>query len=339
MAKTGDKIIITGAGGYIGSVATYLFLEHGYEVVVLDNFSTGHKKPLELLQKKFGQDKLRFYEVNLKDDLSQILDKEKNIIAAVHFAASCLVNESMENPQKYFSNNTVASQNLLSSLITAGIKKIVFSSTCAVYGEAQYVPVDESHQTDPKNPYGTSKRMIEQMMEWYGKLLDFNYVILRYFNVCGASDDGLIGDSKKPSVLLIQNAVRGVLGIEPFCLTCPEVDTKDKTPIRDYINVVDLSLAHVKAVDYLIKGGESEIINLGTGTGNSVLEIVEKVQEVTGVKFDFQKSTPRQGEYATMIASIDKAKEVLGWQPRRSIEDSINSLVKWYKAHPKGWED
>ena len=184
----------------------------------------------------------------------------------------------MENPQKYFTNNVCGSQNLLSAMLDSGVNKIVFSSTCAVYGETTYVPVDEKHPTRPANPYGSSKLMIEMFLDWYSKLKDLNYIILRYFNVCGASDDGVIGDSKKPSSLLMQNAVRGALGIEPFYLTCPEVDTPDGTPIRDYINVVDLNEAHILALNYLQKGGKSEIVNLGTGNGNSVLEIVKEVQ-------------------------------------------------------------
>lgn len=334
-----SKILITGAGGYIGSVATYLFLRQGFEVVAIDNFSTGFQKPLEVLQGKFSQDKLRFYKTDLKNDLSDLFKKEEGLEVVVHFAASFSVDESMKKPVEFFSNNVCGSQNLLATMIKYDIKNIVFSSTCAVYGEAEYVPVDENHSTKPTNPYGESKRMIEQLMQWYGKLLGLNYIILRYFNVCGASDDGLIGDSKSPSVHLVQNAVRGALGIEPFFLTCPEVDTPDKTPIRDYINVVDLNLAHIKAIEHLLNGGKSEVVNLGTGTGNSVLEIVSKVQEITGVKFDLQKSAPRQGEYAKMMADIKKAKEVLGWQPERSIEDSIKSLVTWYKSHPQGWKE
>lgn len=336
MSKT--KILVTGAGGYIGSVSTYLLLQNGFEVVAIDNFSTGYKKPLEVLQEKFGKDKLRFYEADLRNDLSKIFQKEPDIKAVLHYAACCSVNESMENPQKYFFNNVCGTQNFLSQLIDQKINKIVFSSTCAVYGEAQYVPIDESHPTNPTNPYGESKRIVEQMLNWYSQLVDLKFVILRYFNVCGASDDGVIGDSKKPSSLLVQNAVRGAFDIEPFFLTCPEVDTEDKTPVRDYINVVDLNLAHLKALDYLLNGGESEIINLGTGTGNSVLEIIEKVQKQTGVKFDFKKTTPRMGEYAKMIADIKKAKKVLDWEPKRSIEDSIKALALWYQDHPKGWD-
>ena len=224
-------------------------------------------------------------------------------------------------------------------MIEFNVKKIVFSSTCAVYGETQYTPVDENHPTNPINPYGESKRMTEKIIEWYGKLLRVNYFILRYFNVCGASDDGEIGDSKKPSVLLVQNAVRGVLGVEKFYLTCPKVKTADGTPIRDYVNVVDLNEAHLLAVEKLLNDGNSfEIINLGTGTGNSVLQIVEEVEKITGKKIKRVFGNTRAGEYAKIYASIEKAKKVLGWRPKRTIEDSVKSLIKWYKKHPKGWE-
>lgn len=331
------KILITGTGGYIGSVATYLFMQHGYEVVGVDNYSTGYREPLELLQKKFGNERFRYYEADLKNNFSSIFEKEKRISAVIHYAAHCLVDESMKKPEKYFRNNILGTLNLLEAMVKFKIPIIVFSSTCAVYGEAEYSPVDENHPTIPSNPYGESKFMAERIIEWFGKLKRIQYCILRYFNVSGASDDGLIGDSKRPSTLLTQNVVRGVLGIEPFYLTCPEVDTPDKTPIRDYVNVVDLNEAHLKALGYLLGGGKSEIINLGTGTGNSVLEIVKKVEEVTGKKIALKKTSPRQGEYAKMIASIEKAKKVLDWQPKRTIEDSIRSLVKWYKIHPKGW--
>lgn len=333
------KVIITGAGGYIGSVATYLFLQNNFEVIAMDNFTTGFKAPLEILQKKFGKDLLRFYEIDLEQDLSAILDKEDKIEAVIHYAGSCLVDDSMKNPQKYFKNNVCASQNLLSSMLKYNIKNIVFSSTCAVYGETNSIPVNEEHPTNPTNPYGESKKIVEEIIKWYGKLQDLNYVILRYFNVCGASSDGLIGDSKNPSPHLVQNAVRAAIGIENFSLTCPEVQTPDKTPIRDYIDVIDLAKAHIQAVNYLSKGGKSEIINLGTGVGNSVLEIINVVQNLTGEKFDTKKIEPREGEYAKIIASINKAKEILNWQPQKKLEDSIKSLIIWYRKNPRGWEN
>lgn len=332
------RILITGAGGYIGSVATYLLLDKGYEVIALDNFSTGFHVPLVALREKFGESKLHVYDADLQKNSEEVFEKEPGIAAVVHYAGSCSVNESMENPQKYFENNTVVTQNLLSSMLSHDVKNIVFSSTCAVYGEARHSPIDEKHPTHPTNPYGLSKRMSEEMIEWYGKLKGLNYAILRYFNVCGATDDGLIGDSKKPSVHLVQNAVRGSLGIEPFQLTCPEVDTPDKTPIRDYVNVVDLNEAHVKALEYLEKGGESGIFNLGTGNGNSVLEIVKKVEEITGKNIPLVKAAPRQGEYAVMKADIKKVKEVLGWKPEHTLDQSISSLVMWYGSHPYGWD-
>lgn len=335
-----DKtILVTGSGGYIGSVATYSLLQKGYKIIALENFSTGYKKPLEILQQKFGSDKLIICRKDTSEDLTSVFEENPDIKAIVHFAASCLVDESMKDPQKYFNNNVCGTLNLLKKALENGVKNIVFSSTCAVYGEAKYVPVDENHPTAPINPYGESKRMIEEILRWYGKLLGIKYIILRYFNVCGASDDGLIGDSKKPSNLLVQNAVRGALNIENFQLTCPKVDTPDKTPIRDYVDVLDLAKAHIKALEYLLNGGDSEVINLGTGTGSSVLEIIDTVQKVTGAKFEVKKGEERLGEYAKMIASIDKAKEVLKWEPQRSLEDSIKSLVSWYKNHPNGWEE
>jgi UDP-glucose 4-epimerase len=331
------KVLITGAGGYIGSVTVYEFLKKGYEIIGVDSFLTGYEVPLKLLQKQFGEKKFRYYHIDLKGDLSSIFKKEKNIMAVIHFAASCLVNESMENPSKYFINNVCSAQNLIKSMLDNGINNIVFSSTCAVYGDAKYVPIDEKHPTEPENPYGESKLIVEKTLRWYGSQCGLKYVILRYFNVCGASDDGFVGDSKKPSVLLVQNAVRGALGIEPFQLTCPKVNTKDGTPIRDYVNVVDLALAHLKALEYLNSGKESTVINLGTGKGNSVLEIVKAVQKKTKVEFSFNQGKPRLGESKELLANISKARRLLHWKPERTIAKTIDSLLLWYKAHPHGW--
>jgi len=332
-----SKILITGAGGYIGSVATDLFLSKGYEIVGIDNFQTGYKEPLELLKNKYP-DKFHYYETDLKNDLSPIFEREKNIEAVVHYAASCLVDESMNDPGKYFLNNVAVTSNLLSTMDKYNIKNIIFSSTCAIYGEAKYFPIDEKHPLKPTTPYGASKKMAEEVISWHGKLKGFNYMILRYFNVCGASEDGSIGDSKKPSSLLVQNAVRGALGIEKFFLTCPEVDTPDKTPIRDYIDVVDLNEAHLKALEYLLSTKKSEIINLGTGTGSSVLEVINQVKKLTGVEIPILKANIRQGDDAKKVADIKKAEKILGWKPNKTIEDSVRSLIVWYKSHPNGWE-
>jgi len=331
------KVLVTGGGGYIGSIATYLLLQKGYEVVVVDNLSTGFKGPLDFFGERFGDKKFRFYNADLNKPLDTIFNKENGIDAVLHYAASCLVNESMENPQKYFSNNVCGSHNLLSQVVKHDIKNFIFSSTCEVYGEAEYVPLDEKHSVNSGTPYGISKRIVEMMIESYAKTKGLNYVILRYFNVCGASDDGMIGDSKKPSVLLMQNAVRGALGIEPFYLTFRKMNTPDGSPIRDYVNVVDLCEAHIKALEYLRKGGKSEVINIGTGNGNSVLEIVNMVQKILGVKFEIKKGEPRKGEPSRLIADNKKAKKLLGWKPERNIKYSVESLVSWYKMYPNGW--
>src|SRR5258708_11479411 len=264
------KILVTGAGGYIGSVAVYLLLQNDYEVVALDNFSTGFKQPLELLQQKFPN-KLKTYQKDTQNDLAKVFDENPDTLAIIHYAASLCVNESMKEPQKYFSNNVCGTQSLLSSALKCNIKNIIFSSTCATYGDVQKIRIEETEATNPTNVYGASKRMAEQILQWYGKLNGLKFVILRYFNVCGASDDGLIGDAKKPSIHLMQNAVRGALGLEEFFLTYASVNTPDKSPIRDYVNVVDLAQAHLSALNYLLEDGKNEIINIGTGSGKSVL--------------------------------------------------------------------
>jgi len=331
------KILVTGVGGYIGSITAYTLLEKGYKVIGIDNFSTGFKQPLENLTQQFGHKQFKFYQADLLNDISFIFKKEKNIDVIIHLAGNCSVDESIHKPEKYFTNNVVASQNLIATMLRFKINRIVFSSTCAVYGETNKI-VDETKDRCPTNPYGESKKMTEDMLHWYGKAHDFHYVILRYFNVCGATEDGLFGDSKKPSTHLIQNAVRAALGIEKLQLTCPKVNTPDGTTIRDYVNVVDLSNAHIKAVEYLLKGGKNNAINISGGKGSSVLEIIKKVEKITGVKIPFKRGSTRQGEYSTMTASYKKAHTLLNWRPQKSVDDSIKSLINWYKKTPHGWD-
>ena len=332
------KILVTGGGGYIGSNACKQLLDGGYELVVVDDFSSGYRQPLELLMKRYGSKKIRFYARDIREDLSDVFNKEQNIKAVIHYAGVCSVSESMLNPYKYFSVNTAGTNNLLNQMVKFKIKNIVFSSSCTVYDKATRVPIDENHPTVPSNPYGQSKLMSEQIVQWFSKSLGINYMILRYFNVCGASDNGDFGDSKKPSIHMMQNSVRGAMGLEPFFLTSSHVNTQDNTPIRDYVNVVDLNIAHLKALELLLEGKGNQIINLGTNKGSSVLEIIKIVQKITGSKLKINKGVPRLGEYAKITASNYKAKKLLGWKPQRNLKDSVKSLMCWYTNRPNGWE-
>lgn len=332
-----SNILLTGAGGYIGSHAVKRLLQGGHKVVAFDNFSRGYREPLELLS-KYGDLTISEGDLCVKDDIKNIFKKEK-IDTVMHFAALCLVDESIERPEMYFKNNTLGTLNLLEMMREHSVVKLIFSSTCAIYGNAEYLPIDEKHPTNPENPYGESKLMAEKMIKWFSRAHGFKYVILRYFNVSGADSSGEIGDSKKPSQLLVQNAVRGALGIEPFALTCPTVPTRDGTPIRDYIDVLDIVDAHIKALGYLEGGGENTVLNLGNGRGWSVKEILETVKSELGINFEIQKSTnPRKGEYKEVYANIEEVKKILGWQPQRKLKDSVESLKKWYEKKPHGYK-
>ncbi len=332
------KLLITGTGGYIGSIASRAFLKAGHEVVGIDACYRGYIQPQELLQEEFGEDRFRFYKADIKESAAEIIENEANIDAVVHFAAYCNVGESEANPGLYFENNVGAVTALMEAMHRAEIKKLVFSSTCATYGDPEYIPIDEKHPLgECASPYGESKLLAERVIKWYSKLFDLNCVTLRYFNICGASDDSKFGDSKKPSFHLMQNAVRASLGLGEFKLNFTEVDTPDKSPIRDYINVEDLADAHVAAIDYLAKGGASELFNLGTGLGNSVFEIIGKVEELTGVTFEKNVGERRKGDAVAAVADNRKAKEILGWTPQRSLEQSVSSLYEWYKQRPEGW--
>lgn len=331
--------MITGAGGYIGSVATSLFLEKGYRVVAVDNFSRGYKQPLEYLQNKYGTDSLTFYEADLRTAIEPVFEAEKDIEAVIHYAAFCNVGESEKQPEIYFDNNISATLSLLMAMKKHGVNKLVFSSTCSLYGEPKTDTLDESLPVDPtSHPYGESKYMAERIIDWFHKLHGMQYIILRYFNVCGATDDGSIGDSKKPSFHLMQNAVRGALGIGEFYLNYTKVPTSDGSPVRDYVNVVDLNHAHLLAVEALDTLEQPEIFNLGTGTGNSVLEIIKTVERITGTKLEMKEGERRKGDVSKAVASNAKITKMLGWTPKHTIEDSVNSLITWYKAHPNGWE-
>jgi UDP-glucose 4-epimerase len=334
-------ILVTGAAGYIGSVTCDLLLSRGYQIIGIDNLSRGFLAPIQHLQNKYGKDKFLFYEGDITGDIvGQVLDLHREIVVCIHFAALLNVGESWKIPEIYEKNNVGGTKRLLEELISHNVKKIVFSSSSTVYGNAQYLPIDELHPiAEPVTPYGKNKKACEDMLSSYANTDALQYISLRYFNVCGASDDGSIGDSKTPSFHLVQNAVRSTLGIAPFELTYAQVDTPDGSPIRDYVNVVDLADAHEKAIRWLIDHESgSEVINIGSGTGNSVFEIIEIVKKLTGKDFPINTSNDRrQNEANKMIASNQKAKEILGWTPTRTMSNSVQSMITWYTTHPLGW--
>lgn len=334
------SILVTGAGGYIGSNTVKLLLEAGYRVVCLDNFSHGFRKPLELLKEKYGTDKVVIYENDLTTDGgAAVMDAEKDIQGVMHFAALLNVGESMQIPEKYFTNNVIGTQKLLHAMIDHKIPYFIFSSSCTVYGDIEHPPVDETFPVkDASSAYGATKQLCEQMLTWYDKLGKLKYLSLRYFNVCGASDDSMLGDAKKETFGLMQNAVKGALGMRQFDFNFQKVNTPDGSPVRDYINVVDLADAHVKGLEYLMDTNKSDIFNLGTGTGNSVLEIVNEIKRVLGADFPTKEAENRRtGEIPRIFANYDKAKRLLGWEPKRSLEQSIKTLAQFYKDHPNGW--
>lgn len=335
LANSGHTVLITGGAGYIGSHAVKLFLERGHRVVVFDNLCRGYKEPIDILA---GYGNLEFVQGDLRNtkDLHSLFSRY-SIDTVLHFAALCLVDESMSNPFLYFENNVCGSLNLFRAMDDFNVKRIIFSSTCAVYGDVQTVPVEETHPVVPANPYGESKLAVETMLGWFGRLRGLRYVILRYFNVCGSDENGIIGDSKRPSQLLMQNCVRGAMKIEPFYYTCPAVNTPDGTPIRDYINVEDLVRAHYSAWQYVVAGGLSDVFNLGSGVGYSVKEIVSEVERLFGTEMAKQKGTERKGEYAKIFAHTAKAAKALGWKPEKTLDDSVTSLRKWYSRYPNGY--
>ncbi len=334
------KILVTGAGGYIGSICTLQLLAQKNEVIAVDNFSTGFKEPLLLLQKQFSNKKLRWYEKDINDDLTDIFLKEKKIDAVIHPAAFCGVDESVHNPKKYFHNNVEGTKNLLETMAKFKIKKIIFASSCTVYKDTGYLELTEDSPLEPKSPYGKSKLESEKLIQKMARDKKLSFLIFRFFNVCGATPDAQIGDSRRPSALLIHSAVRAALGLESFYLTCNKAQTPDGTPIRDYVSVLDVARAHLLGLEYLNKGGKNEIFNLGNNFGTSVLEVVQMVSRLTHKRLSINKDKNhvRHGEDAIKVAHAHKAKDILGWQPEYTLYDSIVTSIAWFKKHPNGWK-
>lgn len=320
-------ILVTGGAGYVGSHTILSLAEADHTVVAVDNLSSGHRQAV------FAG---RFVEVDLGDrELLRRLFKDLPIEAVIHFAAFCYVGESVTSPGKYFNNNLVNGLNLINAMLEAGVEKIIFSSSCAVYGVPQEIPIPETHPKKPVNPYGMTKHFFEEVLNTYDVAHGLKYVSLRYFNAAGADPQSRIGESHDPETHLIPLALRTALGhqseIKIFGANYP---TPDGTCIRDYVHVCDLAEAHVLALDYLLSGSKSICLNLGTGKGYSVREVVECCREISQKPISSREVGPRPGDPPELVSSGDKAREILNWEPRYSLTEIVSTAWNWHN-NPK----
>lgn len=320
-------ILITGGAGYIGSHTVKLLKSKGYDLLVFDNLVYGHQYIIDRLEVDFIQGDL--IDRALLDKIFQ----EYKIDAVIHFAAYAYVGESMENPAKYYRNNTVATLNLLEAMESAGVKNIVFSSTCATYGIPNEIPITESHPQNPINTYGYTKLVVEKMLADFQRAYGWEYVSFRYFNAAGASVDGLIGEDHNPEPHLIPLVLYTALGKQDsVSILGDDYPTPDGTCIRDYIHVEDLAQAHLLGVEYLLKGGKSDVFNLGNGNGFSVKEVIESAKKVTQKDFTVKVVDRRPGDPPILVGSSEKARKILGWQPEYpDIETIIRHAWQWHQ--------
>ena len=321
------RVLVTGGAGYIGSHTAKHLAAAGHDPVVFDDMSQGHDWAV-----KWG----RLERGSLSDParLSEVFAARK-IDAVVHFAANALVGESMSNPAKYFQNNTVGSLNLLNAMREAGVGTIVFSSTCATYGDPVRAPIDETHPQAPVNPYGESKLMVEKMLRWYGEIHGLRWMALRYFNAAGADPDGEIGEDHDPETHLIPLVVGAVLGTRPpVKIFGTDYPTPDGTAVRDYVHVMDLADAHLRAIECLRAGTASQAINLGTGRGHSVKEVIDTVARAGGTGVPAIESPRRAGDPPELVAAPTRARDVLGWTCRYpDIEIIVGHAWAWHEKH------
>ena len=325
-------ILVLGGAGYIGSHTVYELIDAGKDVVIADNLETGHIEAVH--------PKAKFYQGDIRDRafVDSVFESEQ-IDGVIHFAANSLVGESMTNPLKYYDNNLCGTKVLLESMVAHGIDKIVFSSTAATYGEPERVPILETDRTEPTNCYGETKLSMEKMFKWTSVAHGLRFVSLRYFNACGAHVSGSIGEAHKPEshliplILQVPNNQREFISIFG-----DDYDTKDGTCIRDYIHVTDLAQAHILAMDYLMNGGENNVFNLGNGVGFTVKEVIDTAREVTGHPIPAKVTPRRAGDPAQLIASSEKARTVLGWNPQHAdLKEIIETAWNWHKNHPNGF--
>lgn len=308
---TNSTILVTGGAGYIGSHTVLALQQAGYSVVVLDNLVYGHRDIVEAVLKV----ELISGDIGDRALLDQVF-VQYNIQAVIHFAAYAYVGESVSDPAKYYRNNVTGTLTLLEAMVQAGVKHIVFSSTCATYGVPQQLPIPEDHPQNPINPYGTTKLMVERILSDFDHAYDLRSVRFRYFNAAGADPQGRLGEDHAPETHLIPLVLLAALGQrESISIFGTDYDTPDGTCVRDYIHVTDLAQAHVQGLEYLLKGGATEIFNLGNGNGFSVREVIETAQAVTNRPIKVVEVERRPGDPAVLVGSSQKARSVLGWQP------------------------
>lgn len=325
-------VLVTGGAGYIGSVAVERLLAAGESVIVYDNFATGNRAAVAPKATLIEGDIL---------DTPKLIDtlKSNDIDTVMHFAAYIEVGESVTNPLKYFDNNVIGAHSVMKAMLDTDVRRFIFSSTAAVYGMPESVPITEDAKIAPINPYGLSKSMIEHMLEWHGKAYALNHVILRYFNACGASQT--YGEAHTPESHLIPNILFAASGKRDHIKVFGnDYDTPDGTCVRDYIHVEDLADAHIKAMKYLRKGSDSLTVNLGNATGNSVLEVIETVKSVTGRDFPVKIHDRRPGDADKLVASSEKAQRILGWTPQKGdINTIVSDAWQFMQNHPDGYEN
>lgn len=316
-------ILVAGGAGYIGSHTCKQLLRHGFQPLVLDNLSTGNRFAL-----RFGL----YCQADISDkEVVRALIRQHRPTAAILFAGHAYVGESTENPRKYYRNNISASLNFLDSLIEEGVKKIVFSSSCSIYGQQSGAPISEDSPKDPLSPYAETKWFFERILDWCGKADSLQHVNLRYFNAAGADPEGDLGEYHRPETHLIPLALAAADGGAPLRVFGTDYPTPDGTAIRDYIHVLDLAAAHVRAVQHLISEGSSVSLNLGTGKGSSVREVIACVEKTTGNQVQVRYEPRRSGDAASLIADPRKAAEVLGWLPSySSLENIIETAWRWH---------
>lgn len=326
------NILVTGGAGYIGSHTVKVLLEKGFRVVVLDSLVSGHREAVS--------SSVPFYHGDICDSqLVTRIVKDHAVDAVIHFAARSQIGESIAKPDLYFYENTAKSNQFLSTLIHNDVKKVVFSSTAAVYGIPKNIPITEQSITQPINPYGLSKLMIEQSMQWLEKAYGLRWMVLRYFNAAGAALDGSIGEDHHPETHLIPIALRTALGKQPALqIYGTDYDTPDGTCIRDYIHVLDLAEAHVLSLQAMAEGHPSSVYNVGVGRGYSVMQVIEAVRQITGCKIQVVESERRSGDPAELVAKVDAIREHFGWKPKHSnLETIIRSAWRWHQSRPDGY--